>query len=49
MLNANLRDYSDPYIHFEGTVTVPDTETGTDSINRNKKVIFKIVLYLLIA
>ena len=41
MLKLSLCDYSDTYIHFKGTIAIPNTGTGVDPKNRSKKVIFK--------
>ena len=43
MINSNLLDYSDAYIHVAGTITntFPNTGTAAAPDNRNKKVIFK--------
>ena len=42
MIRSNLCDYSDPYIHVKGTITVTNTSAqGAAPNNRNKKVIFK--------
>ena len=49
MLRLGLYDYGDAYILVRGTVTVSATGTAAAANNRNKKVIFKIVLHLLIA
>ena len=49
MLESSLCGYSDAYLHVKGTITTPDTGTVATSNNRNKNVIFKIVLHLLIA
>ena len=53
-LNSKLQwsclcDYSDAFILAKGTITVAITGTAVAPNNRNKKVILKIVLYLLIA
>ena len=42
MIRSNLYDYSDSYMHFKGTIAVPNT-AGADSTvnNTNKKVIFR--------
>ena len=37
MLRTNLHDYSDQYILFKGTITVPNSETTAPPDNRNKK------------
>ena len=42
MIRSYLCDYSDAYIHVNGTITVPNTVvTGAGANNANKKVIFK--------
>ena len=42
MLKSSLRDYSDTYILFKGTITVNNTAAqGAAANNTNKKVIFK--------
>ena len=42
MLKSSLCDYSDAYILFNGTITVPNTaDADADANNANKKVIFK--------
>ena len=41
MIRSNLYDYSDAYVHFKGTITIPNTKTAAAPDNRNKKVIFK--------
>ena len=49
MLKSSLCDYSDAYILVKGTISVNNTAAqGAAANNTNKKVIFKIVLYLLI-
>ena len=42
MIRSNLYDYSDSYMHFKGTIAVPNI-AGADSTvnNTNKKVIFR--------
>ena len=50
MLKSSLCDYSDGYILVKGTIPVNNTTAAdADANNTNKKVIFKIVLYSLIA
>ena len=41
ILKMSLCDYRDAYIHFKGTIAIPNTGTGVDPKNRGKKVIFK--------
>ena len=42
MIRPNLCDYSDGYILFKGTVTVPNTTAAGATVNNTKKnVIFK--------
>ena len=42
MIRSNLCDYSDAYIVFKGTITVPNTAAADEAVNNtNKKVIFK--------
>ena len=42
MLNYSLYDYSDAYILFKGTITVPNTAAADENANNfGKKVIFK--------
>ena len=42
MIRSNLCDYSDAYILFKGTITVPNmAAVGATVNNTNKKVIFK--------
>ena len=41
MMRSYLCDYSDAYIHVEGTITVLHKGTAAAPNNRNKKVIFK--------
>ena len=42
MTRSNLSDYSDAYIHFKETTTVPNTsEKGAASDDKNRKVICK--------
>ena len=42
MIGPNLCDYSNSYIFFKGTITVPNTATAGAAVhNTNKKVIFK--------
>ena len=49
-LRTNLCNSSDAYIHFLGTITVPNTSTaGLAANNANTKVIIKIMLHLLVA
>ena len=36
-----LCNYSDPYIHVKGTITISNTGTTAAQGNRNKKVTFK--------
>ena len=41
MLKLSLCDYSDTYIHVNGTITVPNRAAGEAAANTsNKKVIF---------
>ena len=48
MIRSNLCDYSDAYIYVKGTITFPYTGTAAAPNNKNKKVIIKNVLHLLI-
>ena len=48
MKRSNLCDHSDVYIHVKGTIIVPNTGTAAAANNRNKKVILRNVLHLLI-
>ena len=41
IIRSNLCNYSDPYIHVKGTITVPNTGTAAAPDNKIKKVIFK--------
>ena len=42
MIKSSYCDYSDPYIHVKGTVTVNNTAAAdVDANNTNKKIIFK--------
>ena len=41
MIRSHLCDYSDAYMHFTETVTVPNTGTAAAPNNRNEKVTFK--------
>ena len=42
IIRSILCDYSDSYILFKGTITVPDTAAaGVEVYNTNKEVIFK--------
>ena len=42
MLGSSLRDYSDVYIFFNGSISVNNTaDAGATANNTNKKVIFK--------
>ena len=42
MIRSDLRDYSDTYIPFNRTITVPNrAATGTATNNTNKRLIFK--------
>ena len=42
MVRSVLFDYSDAYIHFKGTIAVPNTAAAAAPVkNTNKKVIFK--------
>ena len=42
MISSNLHVYSDEYMHFQATITVPCTATAAAPVNNtNKKVIFK--------
>ena len=48
MIRSNLCDYSDAYINVKGTTKISNTRTAVALNNRNKNVIFKNVLHLLI-
>ena len=37
MIKSSLCDYSDAYIHVQGTITVSNTGAGAAPNNRNKK------------
>ena len=41
MLNPILCNYSDAYIAFKGTITVPNTGAAAAPNNRNNEVVFK--------
>ena len=42
MIRSSLCDYSDPYIHVKGTITVPNMAAAGAAVNNtNKKVVFK--------
>ena len=41
MLQSILYDYSDAYIAFKGTITVPNTGRAAAQNNRNKEVVFE--------
>ena len=42
IIRSNLRDYTDAYILFKGTITVANTVVAGAAVNNiNKKVIFK--------
>ena len=48
MLKSNICDYSETYILVSKTLTIEPQE-GDNPINKDKKIVLKIVLYLLIA
>ena len=41
MLESSLRDYSDAYIAFKRTITVPDTRTAPVPNNKDREVVFE--------
>ena len=43
IIRSNVYDYSDAYIYFKGTITVPNIRTAAAPNNRNKKAIFNCI------
>ena len=41
MLKSSLCDYRDAYIHYKGTITIPNNGTAAAPNNANKKKVFK--------